>query len=52
MIMDKRYSFIIPVKYINDYIQEAIAEILKINRYDYEILIFRKDKLDLKSLPI
>jgi len=35
-----RYSFIIPVKAINDYIRESVPIILKIQRDDYEILIY------------
>lgn len=38
--MSIHYSFIIPVKQINTYIKEAVPEILKIRRNDYEILIF------------
>ena len=35
-----KYSFIIPVKEINDYIREAIPNILRIERDDYEIIIY------------
>jgi len=35
-----KYSFIIPVKAINDYIKEAIPKILEIKREDYEIIIY------------
>ncbi|MDO8566241.1 MAG: glycosyltransferase [Candidatus Moranbacteria bacterium] len=35
-----RYSFIIPVKAINDYIHEAVPKILQIERDDYEIIIY------------
>lgn len=35
-----RYSFIIPVKEINDYIRETVPEILKIKRDDFEIIIY------------
>ncbi|MBT5338681.1 glycosyltransferase [Candidatus Falkowbacteria bacterium] len=35
-----KYSFIVPVKKINEYIRESIPKILKINRDDYEIIIF------------
>lgn len=35
-----KYSFIIPVKEINDYIRETVAEILKIQRKDFEIIIY------------
>ena len=35
-----KYSFIIPVKEINDYVRESIAEILKIKRDDYEIIVY------------
>jgi glycosyltransferase involved in cell wall biosynthesis len=34
------YSFIIPVKHINDYIRQSVPEILKIKRSDYEIIIY------------
>jgi glycosyltransferase involved in cell wall biosynthesis len=34
-----KYSFIIPVKAINDYIREAVPNILAISRDDYEIII-------------
>ena len=39
------YSFIIPVKSINDYIRECISNILKIERDDYEIIIY-PDEVD------
>ncbi|MBI2439726.1 MAG: glycosyltransferase [Candidatus Moranbacteria bacterium] len=35
-----RYSFIIPVKEINDYIREAVPKTLEISRDDYEIIIY------------
>jgi glycosyltransferase involved in cell wall biosynthesis len=35
-----KYSFIIPVKEINDYVREAIGKILAIKRGDYEIIIY------------
>jgi len=35
-----KYSFIIPVKAINDYIRESIPKILEIKREDYEIIIY------------
>lgn len=35
-----KYSFIIPVKEINDYIRESVPKILAINRDDYEIIIY------------
>jgi len=35
-----KYSFIIPVKEINNYIREAIPKILAIKRDDYEIIIY------------
>jgi GT2 family glycosyltransferase len=35
-----KYSFIIPVKEINDYIRESVPKILEIARDDYEIIIF------------
>lgn len=35
-----KYSFIIPVKEINDYIRESVPKILAIGRDDYEIIIY------------
>lgn len=35
-----KYSFIIPVKAINDYIRESVPKILEIQRDDYEIIIY------------
>ncbi len=35
-----KYSFIIPVKEINDYIREAVPIILKIPGEDYEIIVY------------
>lgn len=35
-----RFSFIIPVKAINDYIREAVPKILEIDRDDYEVIIY------------
>jgi glycosyltransferase involved in cell wall biosynthesis len=35
-----KYSFIIPVKEVNDYIRESVPKILKIAREDYEIIIY------------
>lgn len=35
-----KYSFIVPVKTINDYIHEAVPNTLKIARDDYEIIIY------------
>ena len=40
-----KFSFIIPVKAINDYIREAIPKILEIKRDDYEIIIY-PDQID------
>ena len=37
---DIRYSFIIPVKEINDYIRESVPKILEIPRDDFEIIIY------------
>lgn len=45
-----RYSFIIPVKSINDYIHEAVPNILKIDRDDYEIIIY-PDETTAESWP-
>lgn len=38
--MKIQYSFIIPVKEINDYIRESVPKILQIRRDDYEIIIY------------
>lgn len=38
-----KYSFIIPVKEINDYIRESVPRILDIKRDDYEIIIYPDD---------
>lgn len=35
-----KYSFIIPVKEINDYIRESVPKILQIKRSDFEIIIY------------
>jgi glycosyltransferase involved in cell wall biosynthesis len=35
-----KYSFIIPVKEINDYIRESVPKILEIPRDDFEIIIY------------
>jgi len=35
-----KFSFIIPVKEINDYIREAVPNVLKISRDDFEIIIY------------
>jgi len=35
-----KYTFVIPVKEINNYIREAIPNILQIDRSDYEIIIY------------
>lgn len=40
-----KYSFIIPVKEINDYIKESVPKILEIERDDYEIIIY-PDEID------
>jgi len=40
-----KYSFIVPVKAINDYIRESIPKILEIKREDYEIIIY-PDEID------
>jgi glycosyltransferase involved in cell wall biosynthesis len=41
-----KYSFIIPVKHINDYIRQSVPEILKIKRDDFEILIYPDETTD------
>ena len=38
--MAVKYSFIIPVKEINDYIRESVPKILEISPDDYEIIIY------------
>jgi glycosyltransferase involved in cell wall biosynthesis len=35
-----KYSFIIPVKEVNDYVRESVPKILEIAREDYEIIIY------------
>ena len=35
-----KYSFIVPVKEINNYIRESVPKILEIKRDDYEIIIY------------
>ncbi|KKQ53554.1 MAG: glycosyl transferase [Parcubacteria group bacterium GW2011_GWD2_38_11] len=35
-----KYSFIIPVKAINDYVREAVSMVLNIPRDDYEIIVY------------
>jgi glycosyltransferase involved in cell wall biosynthesis len=35
-----KYSFIIPVKEINDYIQESVPAILSLGRDDFEIIVY------------
>jgi glycosyltransferase involved in cell wall biosynthesis len=35
-----KYSFIIPVKAINDYVRESVPKILEIDRNDFEIIIY------------
>ena len=35
-----KYSFIVPVKEINDYIRETIQKILEIKRDDFEIIVY------------
>ncbi|MBI5413564.1 glycosyltransferase [Candidatus Peregrinibacteria bacterium] len=35
-----KYSFIIPVKEINDYIRESVPKILEIKRDDFEVIIY------------
>lgn len=44
------YSFIIPVKEINDYIRESMPRILQIERDDYEIIIY-PDKISSENWP-
>ena len=45
-----KYSFIIPVKEINDYIRESIPKILEIARDDYEIIIY-PNEINSESWP-
>lgn len=37
---EKKYSFIIPVKEINDYIRESVPKLLALSGKDFEILIY------------
>ena len=46
-----KYSFIIPVKVINDYVREAVGKILAIKREDYEIIVY-PDEVDSESWPL
>jgi len=46
-----KFSFIIPVKTINDYIREAVAKISTIKRDDYEIIIY-PDEPDVNFLAL
>jgi glycosyltransferase involved in cell wall biosynthesis len=41
-----KYSFVIPVKAINDYIKETIAKLLSMPRDDFEILIYPDEVTD------
>lgn len=41
-----KYSFIIPVKQVNDYIRESVPKILEIPRDDYEIIIYPDEGLE------
>ncbi|MFH1745400.1 MAG: glycosyltransferase family 2 protein [bacterium] len=41
-----KYSFIIPVKEINDYIKESVPKILKSRRDDFEIIIYPDQTYD------
>jgi glycosyltransferase involved in cell wall biosynthesis len=45
-----RFSFIIPVKTINDYIREAVPKILGVSREDYEIIIY-PDETNAETWP-
>ncbi len=45
-----KYSFIIPVKEINDYIRESVPKILEINRDNFEIIIY-PDKTSDETWP-
>lgn len=48
--MPIKYSFIIPVVEINDYIRESVPKILEIPREDYEIIIY-PDKVSSETWP-
>ncbi|HRY30610.1 MAG TPA: glycosyltransferase family A protein, partial [Elusimicrobiota bacterium] len=41
--MSPRFSIIIPVKGINDYIRENVSYILKLNSPDWELIILPND---------
>jgi len=43
-----KYSFIIPVKKINNYIRESVPNILKIERDDFEVIIYPDEISDEK----
>lgn len=45
-----KYSFIIPVKFINGYIRESADKILEIKRDDFEIIIY-PDEINSESWP-
>ncbi|MCX6744434.1 MAG: glycosyltransferase [Candidatus Parcubacteria bacterium] len=45
-----KFSFIIPVKEINNYIRESIPKILDMKREDFEIIIY-PDKINSESWP-
>jgi glycosyltransferase involved in cell wall biosynthesis len=45
-----KYSFIIPVKGINDYIREAVGKVLEIARDDYEIIVY-PDEINNETWP-
>ncbi len=41
-----KYSFIIPVKVVNDYVRESVPKVLEIERDDYEIIIYPDEGLE------
>lgn len=45
-----KYSFIIPVKEVNDYIRESVPKILEIAREDYEIIIYPDHGLETNEI--
>jgi glycosyltransferase involved in cell wall biosynthesis len=41
-----KYTFVIPVKVINDYIRKSLSEILRIQREDFEIIVYPDETTD------
>lgn len=45
-----KYTFVIPVKEINDYVRQSVSEILQIPRDDFEILVY-PDRISENTWP-